>query len=260
LIVRKDIQKLLVILERPIKQTNKIMIENLDNYLVGIAIGVRFRANFAIEDQLGTIIDQILYSKNAYFNEQVFKYTENHVNQKVLVDNETGDKLTINNSNIILEINFSNKFGLKDLETVVKKFDSEIIENVLKKHKITQFVRVGYIKRYLFDMETLAKSFIRNTIGSTFEGVNDIDLRFSKKFPVSDSLLKKEIYDFDNVIFNIIKRADREEIFMSLDYQKHFIPHLETTSGIEFQDFVDKVNNFSGKTYLNWLNKNYLKT
>ena len=80
------------------------MIENLDNYLVGIAIGIRFRANFAIEDQLGSIVDQILYSKNAYFNEQVFKFTENHVNQKVLVDNVTGDKLTINNSNIIGKI------------------------------------------------------------------------------------------------------------------------------------------------------------
>jgi hypothetical protein len=234
------------------------MIDNLDNYLVGIAIGIRFRANFSIEDQLGSIVDQILYSKSAYFNEQVFKFTENHVNQKVLINNETGDKLTINNSNIILEINFSNKFGLSDLDTLVKKFDSEIIENVLKKYKITQFVRVGYIKRYLFDLETLAKSFIQNTIGSTFDGVNDIDLRFSKKFPVPDSLVKKEIYDYDNVIFNIIKRSDRNEIFMSLDYQKHFIPHLESTGGIEFQKFVDKVNRFSGKTYLNWLNKNYL--
>ncbi len=235
------------------------MIENLDKYLVGIAIGIRFRANFAIEDQLGTIVDKILYSKNAYFNEKVFKFTENHVNQKVLVDNQTGDKLTINNSNIILEINFSEKFGLQDLDTLIRKFDSEIIENILKKHKITQFVRVGYIKRYLFDLETLAKSLIKNTIGSTFDGVNDIDLRFSKKFPVSESLVKKEIYDFDNVIFNIIKRADREEIFMSLDYQKHFIPHLETTTGIEFQKFADRVNSFSGKTYLDWLNKNYLK-
>lgn len=236
------------------------MIENLDKHLIGVAIGIRFRANFSIEDQLGAIVDQILYSKNAYFNESVFSYTENHVNQKVLVNNKTGDRLTINNSNIILEVNFSEIFNASNLSELLKKFDTEIIEGILKKYKITQIVRVGYIKRYLFDIQTLAKSFINNTIGNTFDGINDIELRFSKKFPVADSLVKKEIYDYENAIFNIIKRADKDELFMSVDYQKYFIPHLESASGVEFLSFVNKVDNFSNKNYLGWLNNNYLKS
>ena len=36
------------------------MLDTLDNYLVGIALGIRFRANFSIEDQLGKITDTIL--------------------------------------------------------------------------------------------------------------------------------------------------------------------------------------------------------
>jgi hypothetical protein len=236
------------------------MIEDLNKHLMGVAIGVRFRANFSIEDQLGSIVDQIIYAKNAFFNETVFPLAENHVNQKVLINNVTGDKLTINNSNITLEINFGERFKIDNLDELIEKFDSEIIDGVLKKYKITQFVRVGFIKRYLFDIEILAKNFLKNTIGSTIDGINDIDLRFSKKFPVPTSLVKKDIYDYENVIFNIIKRSDKEEIFISVDFQKYFLPHLESTSGIEFLNFIDKANNFSSKNYLNWLNKNYLTT
>jgi hypothetical protein len=35
------------------------MIEKIDQYLIGLAIGIRFRANFSIEDQFGKIVDTI---------------------------------------------------------------------------------------------------------------------------------------------------------------------------------------------------------
>ena len=156
------------------------MIQNLDDYLVGVAFGVRYRANFSIEDQLGSTIDQILYSKNAFFNEHIFPLIEGHINQKILVNDKTGDKLTINNSNAILEINFGGTFKKSDIDELTKQFQSEIIDGVLKKQKVTQIVRAGVIRRYLFEEKDLAKNFINKTIG-TIEGVNDIDLRFSKK-------------------------------------------------------------------------------
>ena len=39
------------------------MIEKTNDYLIGIALGIRFRANFSIEDQLGKIVDTILKRK-----------------------------------------------------------------------------------------------------------------------------------------------------------------------------------------------------
>ena len=44
------------------------MINNLSEYLIGFAAGIRFRANFSIEDQLGKILDTILYAQKSYFN------------------------------------------------------------------------------------------------------------------------------------------------------------------------------------------------
>ncbi len=48
------------------------MIDSLDDFIVGFAIGIRYRANFSIEDQLGKIADKILYSRKSFFNPIIF--------------------------------------------------------------------------------------------------------------------------------------------------------------------------------------------
>ena len=65
--------------------------------------------------------------------------------------------------------------------------------------------------------------------------------------------------DYNNVIFNIIKRSDREEIFMSVDFQSYFDPYLPSYNEIEFNPFVDEVEIFIKNKYLPWLNSNYVE-
>lgn len=233
-------------------------IKKLDDYLISIAIGIRYRANFSIEDQMGKIVDKILYSKNSYFNPTIFPFVQNNVNEKKLINEKTQDYMTINNSNIILEIFLGENFKISDIDEIVDKFEEQIIKGVLKEFNITQIVRAGFIKRYVFGIDDLAKTFIDKTIGGTFEGINDINLSFSKKFPVKDALREKEIYDYDNVIFNIIKKSDLDELYTSIDYQKYFIPYLNNANKVEFNKFYSKVNEFNNNNYLSWLNTNYL--
>ena len=195
------------------------MIQNLDKYLSGIALGVRFRANFSIEDQLGQIIDKILYSKDSFFNPSVFPYASSDIGRRILSNEETNDRLRIDNSNIILEIQLGEAFKIDDLPDILKHFENDIIKGIMKLFAIKEIVRVGYVRRYTFPMKDLAISFVNKTIGRTLEGVNDINLRFSKKMPVIEALTKKDINDYNNAIFNIIKKADLDEIFMSIDFQ-----------------------------------------
>lgn len=235
------------------------MITNIDDYLIGIVIGIRYRANFSVEDSLGEIVDKILYSKKSYFNPQKFSFVQNHVNSKVLVNQETNDKLTINNSNIVLDISFSETFKKEDANEIIAKFNEDIIDGVMRKYKITEINRIGIVKRYLFDINELANSFIDKTIGKTLDGVNDINLRFSKKFPTPEGLIKQDVYDYSNAIFNIIKQSDAKELFMSIDYQKYFDPFLTNCDQMKFMDFARSVDGFNANNYLSWLNKNYLE-
>jgi hypothetical protein len=237
------------------------MITNLNDYLIGCAVGVRFRANFSIEDQLGRILDTILYSKNSFFDPKVFPRVGGSVGQKVMLNEVTDDQLRIDNSNFILEIQFGHDQGFKqpDYDKILINFNDQIIQGVMTKFKIQQIVRIGLINRLLFPLKDLAQSFVDKTIGKTLEGVSDINLRFSKKMPVPEALVKRDVNDWSNAIFNIIKKADAEEIFMSVDYQLYYSPPLEQATQIEFAPFKKAANAFLEMRYLPWLNTNYVE-
>jgi len=235
------------------------MIQNLDKYLSGIALGVRFRANFSIEDQLGQIIDKILYSKGSFFNPSVFPYASSEIGRRILSNEETNDRIRIDNSNIILEIQLDEKFKVNDLPEILKHFESDIIKDIMKIFAIKEIVRIGYIRRYIFPMKDLAKTFVNKTIGRTLEGVNDINLRFSQKTPIQEALIKEDVNDYNNTIFNIIKKADLDEIYMSIDFQTCFDPFLPTSKDIEFKTFIKNAESFNRDKYLPWLNSNYVE-
>ncbi len=233
------------------------MINHLNEYTIGVVYGVRYRANFAIEDQLGKIVDQILYSRDSFFGPEMFPLVQNGVNEKVLINEETQDKLIINNSTVVLEVNLTEDFTTEDIPEISKRFNEQIIGGVLRDFRVTEINRIGLVCRYLFQMEELADSFINKTIGATLEGINDINLRFSKKLPLPEALALRDINDYLNVIFNIIKRADRKELFVSIDFQHYFDPFLESSSQIHFMEFIDTANAFNTQRFLDWLNTNY---
>jgi hypothetical protein len=235
------------------------MISDIDQYLFSIALGIRFRANFSIEDQFGKIIDSILYSKESYFNKNIFPLARSSVGSRDLLCEKSQDNIHIDNSNIIIEIFFNedSPFNKTELSNILVNFESQIIKGLLKEYSITEIRRIGYIRRYIYDINALANSFVSKTIGHTLGGINDINLSFSKKIPLTDALVKKDVLDYDNSIFNIIKRADRDEIYMSIDYQMFYDPFLPSYSMINFQSFLDRSNRFIEGMYLPWLNKNY---
>lgn len=233
-------------------------IKNIDEHLLGICIGIRYRANFAIGDSLGAIVDKILYDKKAFFGPKIFPLVRNNSSEKILFNDKNNDKLTINNSNIVLDLYFDGSFKITDLNAILENFNEIFIEGIMKHYKITEINRIGIIKRYLFKDESLANSFLSKTIGQTIDGINDINLRFSKKFPTPDAMVQKEIFDYHNAIFNIIKHADQKELYMSIDYQKYFDPFLTTSTEMKFKEFAKVVDNFTGTNYLTWINKNYL--
>ncbi len=223
--------------------------------LVGIVIGIRFRANFSVEDQLGNIVDTVLYSKDSFFNPSVFPEVYSDVNERVLVNKDADNHLRINSSNIILEMNLKDGLDRKYISRINDRFYHEIIRGIMKQYKITQINRVGYIKKYLFKIEELARGFLDKTLGNTLEGINDIILRFSKRYPVQEALIKNGVKDYYNAIFNIVKRANTRDLFISVDYQRYFDPFLVSSSQLEFKDFIKRAEDYNSKDFLTWLNK-----
>jgi len=235
--------------------------EDINEYFIGMALGVRFRANFSIEDQMGSIVDTILYSKNSFFGPSIFPKVKGLLGSKILFNELTQNKIHIDNSNVILELNFTDEQGFRkeEADKITKMFEGQIIRNVMQEFKIREIVRIGYIKRYVYNIDNLANTFVNKTIGDTLGGINDINLSFSKKFTTVDGQIKQDVNDYDNAIFNIIKKADLDEIFMAIDFQRYFHPFLDNAGEIKLRQFIEKAEAFNSGNYLAWLNKNYLE-
>ena len=236
------------------------MIKDLNKYLTGIAIGVRFRPSFALEDQLGRVIDTVLYRKDSFFNPKVFTKASANVGQRVLHNPKTEDKLTIDNSNFIVDFNLSDTHGgfkTADATQIINAFRDEILFGAMKKHGVAHVFRIGLVQRFVFPFPDLAAKFVASTIGNTLEGVNDIELNFSKKLPVAEALAMRDVLDWTNAIFNIVKKTNLQEISMALDYQTYFNPLLPSVNDIKYNPFMSAADIFTQKTFLPWLNKNY---
>ena len=232
------------------------MIRNVFDHLDSVTIGVRFRSNFSIEDQFGNILDEILYSKDSFFSPTMFPAVHSNVNEKILYNPDTMNTITINASNIIVDLKTLEDKG-KYLSNFHEHFKKDIINGIMKKYKITQIIRIGYINRFLFEREKLAQIFLDKTIGKTLEGIRDINLRFSRKFPIEESYVHEEINDYYTAIYNIIKKGNEDNLLIFLDFQRNYEPFLEASSQIEFDRFIEKMVSYNSKSFLEWINNNY---
>ena len=106
-------------------------------------------------------------------------------------------------------------FQKERILSIFNAFEEQIIKGILKDFSIKEFIRIGYIRRYIFDIADFADTFVNRTIGDTLEGINDINLNFSKRIPLLKSITKDEVNDYDNVIF----RHSKEQIDKKSSWQ-----------------------------------------
>jgi hypothetical protein len=236
----------------------KEIISELEPYLVGYAIGIRFRPNFFIEDQIGRIVDDILYGKGSTFDYKFFPEAAAGIGGKILIDKVRGNSLTIDNSNFIVDLNMADNVVELGVDNLTNAFDEEIIQGIMRRYRVKEIARIGLVRRYIFDVEQLANSFVAKTIGAGMEKVEDIDLKFSKRQPTSAGMSQRDVFDYDNIIFNVIKQAGKREIFVSVDYQRIYSPLLSSVSDINYTSFLLGALAYNKNSFLPWLESKYL--
>lgn len=234
------------------------MITELESCKVGYVIGVRYRKTFTVADNLGAIVDNILQSKQSKFKARIFPYIQHtDRDEDVLFDFENNipqNKLTINTSNIVLDVQNMDKISFKD---GIEAFRDTIFKYIMHEYSIGYINRIGFINRYIIKDKDIIDKFIKGTVGRGINDVNDINLQFSKRLPLTESLVKQGVDDYHNVIVNIIKKNAKEELFLSVDYQLYYSPMLEKASQIDFDRFLKNANDYIQKHLLGFLNNTY---
>jgi len=233
--------------------------EELKQYLSGIGIGVKFRNNYSIEDHLGSIADILLYSKeNGLLNYVSFPYRikASDSTQLSLHNNETRDNLVINMNNIILDVNFSEKIPKEKSDEVLEEYFKALTQKIYKIVDIQDILRVGLVYKYIINDESSVKAIQKHLKEITFDDASSVTVNFSKKIILSDSKIKKDINDYENVICTLsINHDKKNEYFFQVDYQHIYEPRLASVIDIPYKKFVDKAASYNADIISQWIKK-----
>lgn len=221
--------------------------------LQGFVFGIRVSKSFYLEDKLGAIIDELLYTKDSAFGPSLFPTVQEQNTAKVLFNQQTGDKLTITHSDFIFEYTVKHDFDV-ELNRYLDAFKSLIIKQIFKKFDVRNIARFGFvIKSELEQYDSMTDS-VHDIIKADYVGYapDNYSLRFNvkEKKPVKIQDIVTE--DFDNIIITYDKANEKSPLIYSVDYQMYFKPELNYISEarLSFEDFCRKNYEKYKKRYL----------
>ena len=198
---------------------------DMKNNIIGLILGIRFNRSFRIPDISGDIIDNILYSKETPFGTNFFPKTEGISGQeKTLFNPKTFEYLRINSDDLILGIEVNNNFEEKF--NWIKNDVLNYFKNVLfYNYNIKNIRRLGIIFAHKLGKNKKLYDAVSLLTENEVSEADNINISFSKKAPVIESLFRKGVDDYKNRIYNI--QELEEAIYTDLDYQYYYKPAIE---------------------------------
>ncbi|WP_296110664.1 hypothetical protein [uncultured Alistipes sp.] len=210
--------------------------------LNNFACGIRFTKGFHVEDQMGAIVDDILYTDGSKFNELLFPELQRGDGIRRLINKNNNCQLTITPSDFIFEYKIISDFQ-KEFDDYLSEFN-RIINQIFVSYKIKNIVRFGFIIGSELDQEDDLLSSVIGNIKINYSNTpqDALSLRFNiiNKTPIK--IGREVTQDFDNTIITYDKASKESKYSFSVDYQKFFNPPLEfiKDAPISYIDFCKK--------------------
>lgn len=208
--------------------------------LLGFVFGIRVSKSFYLEDKMGAIVDELLYTKDSAFGPSLFPTVQEGPGAKMLYNQSTSDKLTVTHSDFIFEYTVRSDFE-EEFKKYLDAFKNLIIKQVFKNFDVHYIARFGFIIKSELTKNDLITNSVHDIIKQNHNGFtpDSYSLRFNvkEKKPIKIKDIITE--DFDNVIVTYDKPDEDSRLTFSVDYQKYFKPELNSISDskISFDDF-----------------------
>lgn len=229
----------------------KDKINNLQNKIIGITIGIRFARSFRIPDISGDIIDNILYSESTPFGTKYFpKVQENSSREKTLYNEVTSEYLRINTDDLILGIKINNDFQ-KQYDWLRIRVLNYFKDTLFLKYKIQNIRRVGVIFYHKTSKMKELNEAVSLITGKQLDKIENLNISFSKKLPTDEALYRKNVSDYRNIIYNFNEVT--ESIHATLDYQYYYEPPIEDLRECFVDNFFNDAKTFLENKYYKWL-------
>lgn len=218
----------------------------------GFAFGIRTVRSFSVEDKLGAIVDEILYSDKSEFNEKMFPEVRDNHNTKLLFDPIKQNKFTITPQDFIFEYNVESNFQ-KEFDLFLNNFNDIIINKIFNNFKIKNISRYGFIIKSELDAKDKFLQEISSVIKKHKGDDDSLSMRFNviTKKPLELPTMITE--DYDNEIVTYDRINSNTPLIFSVDYQKYFKPELNIIADatVSFDKFCNNSHNLFKTNYNN---------
>lgn len=221
--------------------------------ITGFAFGIRTVRSFSVEDKLGAIIDEILYSDKSEFNEHFFPEVRENHNTKQLFDPKRDNKFTITPQDFVFEYNVQNDFE-KEFDKYLNGYIYTITQKVFKEFKIKNISRFGFIIKAELSKNDSFLDEITSVIKKHKGNDESLSLRFNVITKKPLKLPKLITEDYDNEIVTYDRPNSSSPLSLSVDFQKYFKPELNIIEDAtqNFESFCRNTlsiykNNYLGK-------------
>jgi hypothetical protein len=224
-----------------------------------VAFGVRFQPHFEILDHVGSVIDRILRSTGSPFGSSTFPISQREPGEHRLFNPETNDEVKLNQSDAILQMRVDTR-KTSDIETLGKYFSTFVLESLRQAVNLADIARYGVLFRLEECHSALQETPIEHFIQQDFRDARSLSLRFTKRLPVLEALVKGGVDDYRNVIYTV-KQTEEAEVRIWVDYQEYFKPELNAKEWAQkpYEDFVSRGIEYLLGDFQNWLNKLFKK-
>lgn len=211
--------------------------------LLGFVFGIRVSKSFYLEDKMGAIIDELLYTKGSAFGPAMFPTVQEGTGAKMLYNQSTGDKLTVTHSDFILEYTVKKDFD-SEFKKYLEAYRDLITKQIFKNFDVHYIARFGFIVKAQLDTNDVITNSVHEIIKQNHNGFtpDSYSLRFNVKEKKPITIKGVTTEDFDNTIVTYDKSNEDNPLIFSVDYQKYFKPELDkiSDSTISFEDFCKK--------------------
>jgi hypothetical protein len=175
--------------------------------------------------------------------------------QNTLLDTKTGDYLKVNQQDTILQLTIDTR-NLGKVTQVGEQFARYVLRPLREIGRVHTIIRTGMILQLADARGSLKYPPIGRYVSGDFQNVTSLAMRFTRRLPMEEALVKKRVNDYRNVIYSI-KESEEGEVSVSLDYQHYYLPPLDGSEWDErpFSSFVDYGLRYFEGEFQKWFQK-----
>lgn len=198
-------------------------------------------------------MDHILYNEESPFGTDFFpRFSEASDREKTLFNLQTDEYLRVNTDDIILALTVKDDFEEK-FEWIKSKVLPYFQNSLFTKFKIKNVRRIGVIYTHEIKKNDKISTTISSLTNETISNPEKISISFSKKLPSDEALIRKNVNDYKNTIYNLNEAKDA--LFAQLDYQYYYEPVVEDLRQCFSEKVLDESRHFLENKFHSWLNK-----